>query len=242
MDQIRIGAFIAQLRREKGWTQEELGERLGVTNKTVSRWETGSYMPGVEMLTLLGRELDVTLNELLEGRRLSEDDFRAAADEKLAHAMRRPGERLRRWMAQYWGFAAVVLVLCIFLGTAIFVDWQYRQAHPEDVRTEYATFIYRAGWPEVPEDDEKILYLAFHRGNYYIYTCRGEYLEWGSVTRDGDAIQLDDGETTRLVIVKGKQIRDVDPRNGELITYEHLFEYSVSIGHFPGDPNYIEQP
>ena len=47
MDQVKLGAFVAQLRRERGWTQEELGERLGVTNKTVSRWENGNYMPGI---------------------------------------------------------------------------------------------------------------------------------------------------------------------------------------------------
>ena len=47
MDQIKIGKFIAALRKEKGLTQEKLGEKLGVTNKTVSRWENGNYMPGL---------------------------------------------------------------------------------------------------------------------------------------------------------------------------------------------------
>ena len=53
MDQIKVGKFIAQLRKEKGITQEELGRRIGVTNKTVSRWENGNYMPDIEMLQLL---------------------------------------------------------------------------------------------------------------------------------------------------------------------------------------------
>ena len=47
MDQIKIGKFIAALRKDKGMTQEQLGEKLGVTNKTVSRWENGNYMPDV---------------------------------------------------------------------------------------------------------------------------------------------------------------------------------------------------
>ena len=50
MDQIKIGRFIAALRRQAGLTQEALGEKLGVTNKTVSRWENGNYMPDIEML------------------------------------------------------------------------------------------------------------------------------------------------------------------------------------------------
>ena len=45
MDQIKIGKFIAALRKEKGFTQEQLGEKLGATNKTISRWENGNYMP-----------------------------------------------------------------------------------------------------------------------------------------------------------------------------------------------------
>ena len=48
MDQIKIGKFIAALRKEKCLTQEQLGENLGVTNKTISRWENGNYMPDVE--------------------------------------------------------------------------------------------------------------------------------------------------------------------------------------------------
>ena len=50
MDLVQIGKFIAQLRKEHGFSQEKLGEMLGVTNKTISRWETGTYLPPAEML------------------------------------------------------------------------------------------------------------------------------------------------------------------------------------------------
>ena len=69
MDQIKTGKFIAGLSREKGITQEELGSRLGVTNKTVSRWENGNYMPDVETLRLLSKEFGVSMEELLDGER-----------------------------------------------------------------------------------------------------------------------------------------------------------------------------
>lgn len=84
MDQIKIGKFIAGLRRSAGLTQEALGERLGVTNKTISRWETGSYMPDIEMLQLLSREFDVSLNELLAGERIPEEEYRRKADENIS--------------------------------------------------------------------------------------------------------------------------------------------------------------
>ena len=87
MDLIRFGSFLAQLRREKGLTQQALGERLGVTNKTVSRWETGCYLPDVEMLSLLSREFGVSINELVAGERLIAEDFKKAADENLVTAL-----------------------------------------------------------------------------------------------------------------------------------------------------------
>ena len=76
MDQIKMGKFIAALRKEKSLTQEKLGEKLGVTNKTVSRWENGNYMPDVEMLSLLSEEFGVSINELISGERLAAEDFK----------------------------------------------------------------------------------------------------------------------------------------------------------------------
>lgn len=66
MDQVKFGQKIARLRREKGLSQQQLGDRLGVSNKTVSRWENASYMPGIEMLQLLGREFGLTMEDLLD--------------------------------------------------------------------------------------------------------------------------------------------------------------------------------
>ena len=70
MDMTRIGAFLAELRKENDLTQEELGESLGVSNKTVSRWETGTYLPPVEMLQRLSERYSVSINEILSLRGL----------------------------------------------------------------------------------------------------------------------------------------------------------------------------
>lgn len=83
MDQIKSGRFIAQLRKQHNLTQEKLGEKLGVTNKTISRWENGNYMPDIEMLQLLSREFGVSINELLSGEYLSDEEFRKKADENV---------------------------------------------------------------------------------------------------------------------------------------------------------------
>lgn len=70
MDGIKVGRFLAHLRQEAGWTQEQLGEKLGVTNKTVSRWENGHYLPDIDTFVQLSKLYDVSLNELVSGQRL----------------------------------------------------------------------------------------------------------------------------------------------------------------------------
>lgn len=85
MDQVKIGKFIVELRRENQITQEALGEKIGVTNKTISLWENGNYMPDIEMLQQLGRELHVNINELLCGERLTNNKFREEADNNLVY-------------------------------------------------------------------------------------------------------------------------------------------------------------
>ena len=70
MDMDKMGSFLQELRKEHNLTQAELGDKLGVTNKTISRWETGNYMPPVEMLEMLGNLYGLTINELLCGKNL----------------------------------------------------------------------------------------------------------------------------------------------------------------------------
>ena len=82
MDTLKIGKFIALKRKEKNMTQEELARILGVTNKTVSRWENGNYMPDLSLLKPLSEALGVSLNELLSG----EDDVDVQkADENISN-------------------------------------------------------------------------------------------------------------------------------------------------------------
>jgi len=88
MDTIKTGKFLKELRKEKGLTQEQLGEKVGVTNKTVSRWENGNYMPPVECLTLLSDIYGVSINEIVSGQRLSKgEEFAEAAEESLSDVL-----------------------------------------------------------------------------------------------------------------------------------------------------------
>lgn len=139
MDLIKIGNFIAELRKKQKLTQEQLGEKLGVTNKTVSRWETGTYLPPAEALLAMSELFGVSINELLSGKRLSEAEYKEAAEENLKQTVRTSSFTLKdridfyksKWLKEHRtimiligiGIVGVLLVGIIlknawFVGTA----------------------------------------------------------------------------------------------------------------------------
>jgi transcriptional regulator with XRE-family HTH domain len=83
MDTIKIGKFIAQLRHEAELTQEQLGNEIGVSNKTISRWENGVYLPSVDMMQILCKKFDVSINDLLSGKRLIEVEYKENAEKNI---------------------------------------------------------------------------------------------------------------------------------------------------------------
>ena len=87
MDTKKIGRFIAEKRKEKGYTQEQLGNILGVSNKTISRWENGNYMPDLSLLIPLSEALDITLNELLNGKYITEDKIMETTEKSLKNTI-----------------------------------------------------------------------------------------------------------------------------------------------------------
>ena len=132
MDQIKTGKFIAALRKEKRMTQEQLGKKLGVTNKTVSRWENGNYMPDVEMLSLLSKEFGVSMNELISGERLTAEEFQKAADKNLAAALDNSAFTLKekiaffkkKWLKEH--IATIALCVVAWIGIIVWTSQKLR--------------------------------------------------------------------------------------------------------------------
>ena len=83
MNQIKIGAFISERRKAKGWTQSQLAEKLEITDKAVSKWETGRSLPDLSLFLPLCTLLEVTLNELFAGECIAEEKLKEKADEVL---------------------------------------------------------------------------------------------------------------------------------------------------------------
>ena len=95
MDTKKIGAFIAMNRKKKGYTQEQLAEKLGVTNKTILRWENGHYMPDLSLLEPLSKELDITLNELLAGKEIVKEEAMEYSEQNLIQTIDYTGNKIK---------------------------------------------------------------------------------------------------------------------------------------------------
>jgi transcriptional regulator with XRE-family HTH domain len=125
MDMQKIGTFLAELRKEKNLTQDELGAQIGVTNKTVSRWETGSYLPPVEMLQTLGDTFGVSINEILNGERISDGNYKDISEQNIKSALTKSDSVIAKHRKiMNWVIAVVVAALYVTISL-ITLKWEY---------------------------------------------------------------------------------------------------------------------
>ncbi len=113
MDQIKIGSFIKELRKEQNLTQEELAEKFGVARRTVSRWETGSNMPDLDILIEMADFYDVDLREILDGERKSEKMNEELKETvlKVAEYSNEEKKRTTRFVLVYFVLGIIALVI-----------------------------------------------------------------------------------------------------------------------------------
>ena len=112
MDKNTTGRFIAELRKQKGFTQKELAENLMVTDKAISRWETGKGLPDTSLLKPLGDVLGVSITELLSGKRIEEVDMKEQADNIILESLNYSKRML----------ASVISVIIFIIGIAFIIS------------------------------------------------------------------------------------------------------------------------
>ncbi len=115
MDLVKTGKFLQLLRKEKGFTQEELAEKLNVSRRTVSRWETGSNMPDLDILMELSDLYEVDLREILSGERKSERMNEELKETVLQVADYSNEEKTRLLRRMHWLFIAGLIGFVTFL-------------------------------------------------------------------------------------------------------------------------------
>lgn len=119
MNTQKLGAFIAQLRKEKGLTQLQLAELLNVTDKAVSRWETGKNYPDIDMFEDLSKILEVSVSELLEGKRIDKENLLTTSEEQTVKQIKKNKYYNKKYKAL---IGVVVAIILLFAGYVFLED------------------------------------------------------------------------------------------------------------------------
>ena len=121
MEPTRIGRFIAERRKALGLTQRQLAEQLSVSDKAVSKWETGRGLPDVLLMPPLCAVLGITVNDLLSGERVGEGDYRKKAEENMMELMRENAENRQRLLQSIACGGVTVVAVCALVALAAFL-------------------------------------------------------------------------------------------------------------------------
>ena len=120
MNQIKIGKFIAELRKSKNMTQQQLAEKIGVSFKTVSKWETGRGMPELSTLKPLSDELGITINELLNGEKIKKEEYLNKLEENMIATIDYSDKKINEKDKNIGIFLLIIGILISLTAVSIF--------------------------------------------------------------------------------------------------------------------------
>ncbi len=124
MDLKKTGEFIANCRKEKGFTQEKLAKKLFISEKTVSKWECGKGFPDTSLLLPLCEVLGISANELLIGKKLEEQEYKKVAEENLIALKDEREKSVKHLLTLEWviGFMGTIFFLLAVFSASYFVE------------------------------------------------------------------------------------------------------------------------
>lgn len=141
MDTKKIGKFIAENRKAKGLKQKELAEKLGVSDKTVSRWENGNYMPDLSILKPLSEVLGISLNELLSGEYIMQENVAEKAEASIERTLEYSSHKIEKSKITVYltivGCVYGMLVVWLLLNAVFFAEVPYRDGDVSQWEEQY---------------------------------------------------------------------------------------------------------
>ena len=169
MDNKTTGAFISSRRKELSLNQKQLAEKLGVTDKAVSKWETGRSAPDIALLEPLARELGVSVVEILQGEKIEEENFPAVSDEVVVTTMKKDKKKLRRAVV----ITIAVMLSLVALGLMHYYGYHYfNSVSADDIEAIEREATEYVGTYHDGEDNMKIV-EKLKKGKYYFYLLEG---------------------------------------------------------------------
>ena len=169
MDQEKIGKFILTLRKEKNMTQMELADKLGITDRAISKWENGRGMPDLSLIKPLCEALNISVNELLSGERLDKKEYQDKVEENILNTIDYTNTKIKKTKNKF----KVVILAILFVILAfpimfaidvnrmknnepvIFSTWGFSYVPPIDLKEDEIYAAIENHILEEHEDDHK---------------------------------------------------------------------------------------
>ena len=212
MNQDKIGKFIAELRKEKGMTQCDLANKLGITDRAVSKWENGRGMPDLSLLVPLCEILGISINELLSGARLDKNDYMNKLEENIVNTIDYSDKKIKKTKNIFKIILSTILIFIVVLMVmygidvnrmrnnkpVLFSTWGFSYAPPIDIKEKeievaIINYLTEIDDEEIQNRDEK----AFASMKMYLIEANDEYYNvyaWVLEEKyylDGDEIKKD---------------------------------------------------
>jgi len=122
MNQEKIGKFILKLRREKNMTQQELADRIGVTDRAISKWENGRGLPDLSLMMPLCKELGITINELISGEQIEKEDYQSKLEENIFKTIDYTNRKFVNKNKIFKIVVGTIITIVLIVGLMFFVD------------------------------------------------------------------------------------------------------------------------
>ncbi len=192
MNRFDVGRFISQLRKEKGLTQKELAEKLNVTDKAVSKWETGKCYPDIETIEKISRLFEVSINELLNGEKILPEKSREEADKTIIQVLKDTKKEKHK------GRIIALILSIITLISGFFAIYQAINSQ----KNEYVSLqMYSKNSSSVFNEISAAIYKEFYISSYTV--CTESLVRYD---KNGDITYIDmrlwDSPTFKEIAVK----------------------------------------
>lgn len=190
MNQEKIGKFIAYCRKEKNMTQEELAQKLHLTDKAISKWENGRRLPDLSILEPLSKTLDVSINEILSGEKIKEEELKDHTDKNIIDVVNYSDEKIKR-IKRTIKVSSIIMIIAL------------------------ATLMFASDYDHIKEGKKPdFMFLVSKKDNKYTYLGLGSKLVREVAAEETDPLYYDKKVEFGLWLITWKvNIKDLKPED-----------------------------
>ncbi len=205
MNQEKIGKFIAYCRKEKNMTQEELAQKLHLTDKAISKWENGRCLPDLSILEPLSKTLDVSINEILSGEKIKEEELKDHTDKNIIDVVNYSDEKIKR-IKRTIKVSSIIMIIAL------------------------ATLMFASDYDHIKEGKKPdFMFLVSKKDNKYTYLGLGSKLIREVAAEETDPLYYDKKVEFGLWLITWKvNIKDLKPEDVWIIDGHNRVKATLS--------------